>query len=97
MAKKKIQIRPKGTGDYADILYPETSAEQVIANSGKTLEEILLIILTTANRGTSNGVAPLDANSKIPPEYMPTNTSIEPRTTDPLTPANGRIWLRTDL
>lgn len=30
MAIKKIEIRPKGTGDYADTLYPKTSTDMVI-------------------------------------------------------------------
>lgn len=50
---------------------------------------------TTPN--VANGVAPLDANSKIPQANMPTATIIENRTTDPASPPNGQIWLRTDL
>lgn len=52
MAVKKIEIRPKGTGDYADILYPKTSADMVIANDGQTVETKLANISSTAS-GTS--------------------------------------------
>lgn len=38
MAIKKVEIRPEGINDYADIVYPKTSADQVIANDGKTVE-----------------------------------------------------------
>lgn len=38
MAIKKIEIRPKGTGDYADILYPKTSTDMVVDTStGQTV------------------------------------------------------------
>jgi hypothetical protein len=39
VAIKKIEIRPKGTGDYADILYPKTSADQVIMADSTTVEQ----------------------------------------------------------
>lgn len=39
MAVKKIRIRPEGANDYADILHPETSADQVIASDGVTTFE----------------------------------------------------------
>jgi hypothetical protein len=38
MAVKKIEMRPKGTGDYADVLYPKTSTDMVIDEaSGMTV------------------------------------------------------------
>lgn len=41
---KKIEMRPKGTGDYADILYPKTSGDQVIMSDSSTLEAKLATI-----------------------------------------------------
>jgi len=97
MTIKKIEIRPKGTGDYADILYPKTSADMVIANDGQDLETKLATFLLASQRGAANGVAPLGVDSKLISSYMPTDSNIESRTSDPGTPAVGRIWLRTDL
>ena len=39
MATKLVKIRPKGTGDYADVLHPETSASVVKMNDGTTVED----------------------------------------------------------
>lgn len=50
MAIKKIQIIPPD-GGYVDKLYPETSAEQVIASNGKTVEVILNELFQSANNG----------------------------------------------
>lgn len=97
MVIKKIQIRPKGNGTYSDILYPETSAAQVYCGDGETLQNKLPTLLKTSDRGAADGVAPLGTNSKIPTGYLPIETNIEPRTSDPATPATGRMWLRTDL
>lgn len=38
MAIKKIEIRPKGTGDYSDVLYPKTSADMVETTGGTTVQ-----------------------------------------------------------
>lgn len=38
MAIKKIEIRPKGTNNYRDVLYPKTSADQVETADGNTIE-----------------------------------------------------------
>lgn len=38
MAIKKIEIRPKGTNNYRDILYPKTSADQVETADGFTVQ-----------------------------------------------------------
>lgn len=38
MAIKKIRMRPEGGNDYADVLYPETSAEQVLFDDQTTVE-----------------------------------------------------------
>lgn len=35
MTVKKIRMRPEGSGDYADYLYPETSADIIIETSTK--------------------------------------------------------------
>lgn len=94
---KKIEMRPKGTGNYSDILYPKTSADIVVCNDGDTVEQKLSSFLKNEQKGAANGVAPLGADSKISSLYIPNVTTIEPRTNDPVTPANGRIWLRTDL
>jgi hypothetical protein len=94
---QKIQIRPKGTGDYSNLIYPETSADMVIASDGKTVEDKLKNVVTIGQLGAAGGAAPLDNNSKLLPQYMPSDTNIEARTTDPGAPAIGRIWLRTDL
>lgn len=97
MTSKKIQIRPKGNGSYADVLHPETSADQVFANDGQNLQDKLTSILTTSHKGAASGVAPLDENSKIKQLYLPSESYFEVRTSDPSSPVTGRIWLRTDL
>lgn len=97
MGVQKVEFRPKGDGTYSNVLYPKTSADQVIADDGQTLQQKLATILTTGNRGAANGVAPLGSDSKMPSSYMPTDTNIEARTSDPSAPVVGRIWLRTDL
>jgi len=97
MTIKKIEMRPKGTGNYTDILYPKTSADMVIANDGQDLETKLPTFLTTANKGAANGVFPLGPDSKAISSYLPSDTYFEARTSDPGAPSVGRIWLRTDL
>lgn len=40
MAIRKIEMRPPGSGDYSDILYPKTSADIVEATTGTVQSEI---------------------------------------------------------
>ena len=40
MTIKKIQMRPKGTGDYADILHPETEGSMVLMSDGRTADAV---------------------------------------------------------
>lgn len=49
MAIKKIRIRPEGSNSYADYLYPETSADQVVETTDKK-------IMTSAERTKLSGI-----------------------------------------
>lgn len=49
MAIKKIQMRPEGTNDYADVLHPETSADMVLDTATK-------VIMTSAERTKLAGI-----------------------------------------
>lgn len=49
MAIKKIKMRPEGTGDYADVLHPETSASMVVEETDKKF-------MTDAERAKLNGI-----------------------------------------
>lgn len=40
MAIRKIEVRPPGTGDYADVLYPKTSADIVVSTDGTVQDDI---------------------------------------------------------
>ena len=40
MAIRKIEMRPPGTGDYADILYPKSSADIVVSTDGTVQGDI---------------------------------------------------------
>ena len=35
MATKNIRMRPEGSGDYGDILHPETNADQIVETATK--------------------------------------------------------------
>ena len=50
MAVKKITMRPEGTGDYADELYPKTTASQVVEETDKKF-------MTDAERTKLAGIA----------------------------------------
>lgn len=54
MATKLVKIRPKGTGDYADVLHPETSASVVKMNDGTTVEDKITSHL--ADYTTAHGI-----------------------------------------
>jgi hypothetical protein len=59
MAIKKIRMRPEGTGDYGDILHPETSADLVIETDTKKVmtsdERTKLSNLPTSALPTTGG------------------------------------------
>jgi hypothetical protein len=61
MAVKKIEIRPKGTGNYADVLYPKTSTDMVVDEaSGKTVATHMAddtAHITSTERATWNSKA----------------------------------------
>ena len=40
MAIRKIEMRPPGTGDYVDVLYPKTSADIVVSTDGNVQTDI---------------------------------------------------------
>jgi hypothetical protein len=55
MATKLVKIRPKGTGDYADVLHPETSASVVKMNDGTTVEDKITSHLAKAASTSASG------------------------------------------
>ncbi len=52
MAIRKIEMRPPGTGDYADILYPKTSADIVMTDTDTTVQSEL----TSLSSGKANAI-----------------------------------------
>jgi hypothetical protein len=58
MAVQKIEIRPKGTGDYGDVLYPKTSADMVIDEvSGNTVASHMTDYVKHPAYATTTGTA----------------------------------------
>lgn len=59
MANKKIEMRPKGTGDYGDVLFPKTSSDMVIDEAtNKTVKTLIAETNTTvAGQGARLGTA----------------------------------------
>lgn len=66
MANKKIEMRPKGTGDYGDVLFPKTSSDMVIDEaSGKTVQAMITETNSTvASQGTRLGTAETSITSQ---------------------------------
>lgn len=61
MATHKLRMKQKNGDNGYDILYPETSSDQVIDTAtGKTVADFI------NSKGKANGVASLDANGKVP-------------------------------
>lgn len=76
MAVQKIEIRPKGTGDYADICYPKTGADMVVVAdagsrfTGTDVETVLAEIydsISAAETTTTLGTLINSATEKTAP------------------------------
>jgi uncharacterized protein YjlB len=79
MAVKKIEMRPKGDGSYGDILYPKTSADQVVTDTTRQF-------VSATEKNTWNGKA--DGNHNHSGTYEPVLNANQKRaihvgTTDP--------------
>ena len=100
MAVKKIVMRPEGTNDYADYLYPETSADQIV-------ETTTAKVMTAAERtklanlsndaqmpiagGTFTGIAVGQNNTSYETKQL---RNITLSTADPSGGSNGDIWIK---
>ena len=110
MAVKKIVIRPEGTNDYADELYPKTTASQVVEETNKKFmtdaERTKLANLTKADVGLSNvdnvKQMPIAGGTFTGVAVGQANTSYTTRqlrnitlsTADPSGGSNGDVWIK---
>lgn len=66
MAIKKIQMRPEGVNDYADVLHPETSADMVKFADGSTVESHKAEDATQAHLPQNVGLGNVDNVKQMP-------------------------------